>query len=125
MTTRPNRSQTNLILSGSIALVQLFDILIHAATNQLEPLRVATNLVVLLWVGLAVSRKLQRWRWETAVSITTITLYLGGNLLFLALAGITNPAQGGALRVTLFVLVGLTLLLSAWLALRQSSQNML
>ncbi len=29
-----------------IALVQLVDILLHAATNQLEPLRVSSNLVI-------------------------------------------------------------------------------
>jgi hypothetical protein len=32
-------------------------------------------------------------------------MYLLLNLVFLALEGVTNPEQGGALRVTLFVFV--------------------
>jgi hypothetical protein len=36
------------ILEIGIALIQLFDILIHAATDQLEVLRVSSNVIMLL-----------------------------------------------------------------------------
>jgi hypothetical protein len=36
----------------AIAFVQLLDIVLHAATNQLEPLRVSSNLVILLWLAI-------------------------------------------------------------------------
>ncbi|WP_165784318.1 hypothetical protein [Zhengella mangrovi] len=44
-----------------------------------------------------------------------IILYLDLNGWFVAINGITNPEQGGALRLTLFVLVGLSSVLALWL----------
>lgn len=99
-----------------IVVVQLFDIAIHAASDQLEPLRVASNVIVLLWVVAVVAGWLRgRFR---PISITAISTYLLLNLIFLAQEGVTNPNQGGALRTTLFLLVFLTMALSTLLTVQ-------
>ena len=41
------------ILGLGIALLQLFDIFIHAVTDQLEILRVTSNIIVLMWLAIA------------------------------------------------------------------------
>ena len=43
-----NFNNTSKSLGVAITIVQLFDIAIHAATNQLEPLRVVSNLIILV-----------------------------------------------------------------------------
>ena len=51
---KSNAKNANAILKTfgiGIALIQLFDIFIHAATNQLEIIRVISNLVILLWLA--------------------------------------------------------------------------
>lgn len=52
-----------------------------------------------------------------------IAAYLLLNLVFLALNGLTNPEQGGTLRVTLFMLVFITVMLSAWFTHLQQRIN--
>ena len=52
------------------------------------------------------------------ISIGSIGLYLILNLIFLAQEGLTNPAQGGNLRITLFLLVFLTATLSVAMSYR-------
>lgn len=102
----------------AIALVQLLDIVLHAATNQLEPLRVSSNLVILLWLAITASGRLgDKFRW-LAWAATGIYLLL--NLVFLALEGITNPEQGGTLRVALLLFVLLTLVFSGWFTARRT-----
>jgi hypothetical protein len=99
-----------------IALIQLSDIFIHAATNQLEIIRVISNLVILLWLAVI----MLNW-YKTKflqISIGSIGLYLILNLIFLAQEGLTNPAQGGNLRITLFLLVFLTATLSGAMSYR-------
>lgn len=96
-----------------IAFVQLFDIVIHAATAQLEPVRVGSNLVILLWLVLAASGRISAYLRQ--VGVTCLGVYLLLNALFLAQAGVTNPAQGDEVRWMLFVLIFLTLVLAAWL----------
>jgi hypothetical protein len=100
------------ILGILVIVVQLFDIIIHAATDQLEPLRVISNLIILIWVALLLVDKF----WERAISLALVFIgaYLGLNLIFLALEGLTNP-NTGALRSMLFILVILTTGLSAGL----------
>ncbi len=101
-------------LALAIATLQAVDFVLHAATNQLEPIRVTANLIVLLWLALIAAGRLTALRRPAAV--TAIGAYVILNGLFLAQAGLTNPAQGGALRVTLLVLVVLTTGLALWLA---------
>ncbi len=67
--------------------------MVHAATNQLEIFRVTANIVVLAWMGVV----------------------LAGRLL--KREGLTNPEQGGSLRVALLLLLLFTLALSSWLIL--------
>lgn len=106
-------------LGIGIALIQFFDVLLHAATDQLEFLRVTSNLVILSWLAfLFFSKRMIK----PSASFGSISLYLFLNLLFLAQAGWTNPAQGGAPRTMLFILVILTILLSTLLTHQRSGQ---
>lgn len=92
-----------------IAFTQLFDLVLHAITNQLEFLRVTSNIIILLWLMLFLFGKMKI---SYFASFGTIGLYLFFNILFLVQAGLTNPAQGGAPRTLLFILVFLTIVLS-------------
>ncbi len=107
-------SLTLRLLGITIALVQIFDIVIHTATNQLEPLRVISNVVILLWLASVASGRLKARFQLTAVVANGAYLVL--NLIFLTREGIRNPEQGGELRVLLFVLMFLTVALSVILA---------
>ena len=95
-----------------IILIQLFDIIIHAVTDQLELLRVTSNLIILAWVFVLLSGKLSEK--IKSVALGSIGAYLGLNLIFLALEGLTNPNTGEP-RSTLFLLVILTTTLSTGL----------
>ncbi|MDM8521016.1 hypothetical protein QUF64_13285 [Anaerolineales bacterium HSG6] len=96
-------------LGTGIAVIQLFDIAIHAASDQLEPMRVVSNLIILAWVFVLISGKLSKK--IKSVALGSIGTYLGLNLIFLALEGLTNP-NTGAPRSMLFLLVILTTALS-------------
>jgi hypothetical protein len=112
------------VLAIGIALVQIFDIIIHVATNQLEAVRVTSNVIILLWLLLMTSGKLNTKFLQTAIA--AIGAYLLLNVIFLAVEGVTNVEQGGGLRVVLFLLVFLTVTLSFLLVyLRQSSFTLL
>ena len=99
------------LLGIGIALIQLFDIIIHAATNQIEPLRVSSNIIILLWLAVVASDRFNAKFMQVAVG--SIGSYLVLNLIFLILEGVTNPNQGGELRVMLFLLLFLTVGLSS------------
>lgn len=101
------------VLAIATATVQLLDIIIHAATNQLEIIRVASNAVMLLWLAIIISGGFKKGFSTTAVG--SISLYLLLNIVFLSREGLTNAEQGGELRVTLFLLLFLTLTLSTLL----------
>lgn len=92
------------------AIVQVFDILVHAATDQLEFLRVTANIIMLIWLAIVFFSRLGQV--SKAASAGAIILYFLLNLIFLFQAGFTNPAQGGAPRTMLFILVFLTIVLS-------------
>lgn len=117
MQTQKNRPPFSRPLGLGLAIVQLFDILIHAATDQIEPLRVTSNVVILLWVGLAAAGRVR----GKALPGAAIGAYILLNSAFLATEGFTNPQQGGAVRWMLFVLVIATLSLAVALIARQPS----
>ncbi|MDQ2092463.1 hypothetical protein [Marimonas arenosa] len=97
-------------LVAALLSVQLFDIIIHVATDQVEPIRIASNALLGLWaIGTVFSLV------PAKAATIAITLYLILNGWFVALHGVTNQDQGGAVRVTLFVLVGLSTALALWL----------
>jgi hypothetical protein len=105
-------------MGGIIVLVvvlQLFDVVIHAATDQLETIRVASNVIILVWLVAVASGRIKARSVQAAAG--SIGAYLGLNVVFLALEGVTNPNQGGELRVMLFLLVFLTVVLSTLLAI--------
>ena len=102
-------------LGIGIVVIQLFDIAIHATTDQLEPLRVVSNLIILAWVLAMMSGKLSEK--IKSGTLGSIGAYLGLNIIFLALEGVTNPNQAGELRVMLFLLVILTVVLSTLLTI--------
>jgi len=106
MTTQTHRSRRTTALTLAIALVQIFDIVIHAATDQLEPLRVASNMIILIWLAVSLSGQFNTKSMLAAGGALGGYVILNG--LFLALEGVTNPGQDGELRVMLFVLIGLT-----------------
>ena len=101
-------------LATGIALIQLFDILIHAATNQLEVLRVSSNIVIFIWLAVVISGKVSTK--FLSASVSAIGMYLLLNIIFLAREGLTNVQQGGEPRIMLFLLMFLTLSLSTLLA---------
>ena len=103
------------IIAGVIALIQVFDVILHAATDQLEFLRVTSNVIILIWLTVLF---LVNVRIKPFASFGTAGLYLFLNLLFLAQAGFTNPEQGGAPRIMLFILITLTVLLSTILTIK-------
>ena len=100
-------------LSLGLVLVQMFDVVIHAATNQLEPIRVAANIIILLWL---VAINWGRFKANfLPISFSSIGAYLVLNLIFLVREGLTNSAQGNEPRLMLFLLLALTVTLSSWL----------
>lgn len=104
------------LLGIGIVLVQLFDIVIHVASNQAEPMRITSNIVIIVWIVVI----LLGWLTERlrTTSIATLGIYLLLNLIFLAQNGFTNPEQGDAPRTMLFFLVTITLVLSGLFAAR-------
>lgn len=109
------------ILAGLIALIQGIDILIHAATNQLEVIRVTSNAAMVVWLVLLVAQRLTVT--PRRVGFAFIGLYLALNLLFLATQGTINP-QTDQPRTALLVLVGLTMLLASLLSMVYRPQTL-
>ena len=107
------------LLGIVIVLIQLFDIIIHVSTDQAEPIRFASNIVIIVWIIAALIGWLKE-RFRT-ISIAAIGTYFVLNAIFLAQNGLTNPKQGGALRTMLFLLVVLPVTLSAIFTFRSST----
>ena len=106
-----NTTRNLKVLGIVIAIIQIFDIFIHVATNQVEPIRITSNIIILLWLTTVFIFSLFNANFlKTAIG--SIVAYLVLNVIFLMLEGVTNSEQGGELRVTLFVLVLLTITLS-------------
>ena len=95
-----------LLLAVFAILLQLFDIFIHVATGQPEPIRILANSIMIIWLA-ALMFGQQRLR-ETPFVITAVSLYAVLNLIFLLREGLVN-GETGELRIVLFLLVGLTL----------------
>ena len=111
---KQNTSWSLRVLGVVIAIVQVFDIFIHVATNQAEPIRITSNIIILLWLTTVFILSTFNTNF-LKMAIGSIVAYLVLNIIFLMLEGVTNAEQGGELRVTLFVLVLLTVTLSTLL----------
>ncbi len=100
----PNRPVPSAVLAWAavLGLLQGFDIGVHVAAGQLEPLRVAANVLIAGWAVVAVVR-IDAARGRAVQG--ALGAYLLLNAVFVALEGPTNPAQGGAVRWMLFALV--------------------
>ena len=106
-----------------LILVQLADIAIHVAINDVEPIRVLSNLIIIGWTASLLASLNGVWERVSSVSLTAVTLYLLLNLIFLAQNGLTNPHQGDTPRTALFVLLFLTCTLSygIWAKIRHTT----
>ena len=93
-------------IAFSLAAIQIVDIVVHAATGQLEPLRVTSNVIILLWLAMLMTGRLGISA-ETVGAIA-VAAYILLNVLFVAFEGVVNSAQGGAPRIVLVVLLLLT-----------------
>lgn len=89
--------------------LQALDITLHIATDQFEPIRILSNVIIsggVIWMALSE-------RNARSIAIVSGALYLLLNLVFLIQNGIINPATDG-LRLPLFAFVIFTLLLLVW-----------
>jgi len=102
--------KAGLLLGLGVVVIQLIDVAVHVATGQAELIRILSNVIIGGWAVWSLSG-VARVR---GAGLAAVAAYLGLNLAFLAMNGLTNPAQGDAPRVTLFVLVGLTTALALW-----------
>jgi len=112
-------STSSKLLGILTTLIQIFDVIIHAATDQLEFLRVTSNIVILIWLTMLFFGK---FKTKSIASFGAVGLFLFLNFLFLAQAGLTNPEQGNAPRTMLFLLVILTTFLSTMLTIKYSEK---
>ena len=90
------RPVIGIVLSIPIDLVQVFDIVIHVATGRVEPLRIASNAVVLAWATVILSGR------PTAGFVGITVGSIGGSLalngLFLAREGLTSSSSNAISR---------------------------
>lgn len=110
---QPRLSAASKGLSIGIIGIQLFDIAVHAATDQLEPVRVVSNILILVWVAALLAGRIRRHFVPTAVG--AIGGYLLINIFFLATEGLQNAGEP---RTMLFLLVCSTVALSTLLTVQ-------
>ena len=95
------------ILLYTLIAVQITDLALHLATGQIEPLRIASNALIGGWALVLLRQKPPCW-----IGMTAVLAYLALNAIFLMQHGLYNPNQGGELRIPLFVMVGVSALIS-------------
>lgn len=100
------------IRSAMIALVQVFDIVIHVASDMVEPIRILSNVFIFVWLAIVVSGRMSHIPWRVASSFVGVYVFM--NAMFVVIEGFINPVNG-QFRTTLFVLVGVTVALSVLL----------
>lgn len=108
------KGRSPLVPLGLLIAVQMLDVALHVATEQFEPIRIASNLI--LAVGAVAGAMMAGPASRTLVPVTAIA-YLAMNLWFLSRHGLVNPATE-ALRLALFALVLASLALAVWLIRR-------
>ncbi len=101
------------LLGTLVALVQLADITLHVVIDQVELLRIAASIVILLWL---VMLMYNRFNFRlTLTTIGAISTYVTLNILFLILNGLTS--QAGEARVLLYVFVLFTVVASTFVSI--------
>ena len=93
-----------------LIVLQGLDILLHVATDQVEPIRIASNVIIGSGAVLALPGPLSR---ATSLILVSGGIHLVLNLVFLAQYGLVNPTSGGV-RLPLFGFVIASLALLAW-----------
>lgn len=96
-----------------LAIIQVLDVAVHVATGQIEPVRLASNAVLLLGAGAAMITRTH----ASTLLLAAGAAYLALNMLFLAQHGLVNPTTD-ALRIPLFGFVVGSLLSALWLRRR-------
>jgi hypothetical protein len=102
------------LLDLAIIALQVFDAAIHLATGQAEPLRIGSNVVLIVWVALS-SKRPKTWGWLALLG------YVAMNALFLLQEGFTNPNQNNEPRILLVLLVTASTLLSVFRLRKQAA----
>ena len=88
-----------------IILIQAADITVHVLANQIEPLRITANLIIIIWLLLP-SKNLTK-----PLSLGSLGLFVILNIYFLSQFGITND---GSPRIFFWGAVISTLALSGY-----------
>lgn len=96
-------------ISFLIISIQILDVFTHALTNQLELIRVQSNIVIVLWT-IFLYLKTSKFS-KRLLSTLSISIYLILNALFIFQFGIINQ-QSGDYRIALIMFVILTVSLS-------------
>jgi hypothetical protein len=82
---------TSLALFIFIALIQVFNVSIHIAMNQIEPIRILASAVVL--IGLIATRLTAQKRSVWILGLSGV-IYLSLNAIFIVEDGVLNPVSG-------------------------------
>ena len=83
--------------------LQIIDITVHVLSNQIEPLRILANALIIIWF-------IQIYKYNSKnISYLVITIYLGLNTLFLILNGLSNSGEP---RIFFWISISLTSLIS-------------
>jgi hypothetical protein len=101
------------VLAWVVILLQVVDVVVHAATDQIEPLRVAANVLI---AGSAIVAVVRSASTRGLVVPAALGAYLLLNAVFVGFEGATNPDQGGAVRWMLFALISTTTVAALGLA---------
>ena len=88
-----------------IILIQVADIIVHVLANQVEPLRITANVIIIIWLLLP-SKNLTK-----SLSLGSVGLFAILNIYFLSQFGITND---GSPRIFFWGAVISTLALSGY-----------
>ena len=88
-----------------IILIQVADIIVHVLANQVEPLRITANVIIIIWLLLP-SKNLTK-----SLSLGSVGLFAILNIYFLSQCGITND---GSPRIFFWGAVISTLALSGY-----------
>ena len=88
-----------------IILIQVADIIVHVLANQVEPLRITANVIIIIWLLLP-SKNLTK-----SLSLGSVGLFAILNIYFLSQLGITND---GSPRIFFWGAVISTLALSGY-----------
>ena len=88
-----------------ITLIQVADVTVHILANQVEPLRITANVIIIIWILLPLKNMTK------SLSLVSISLFAILNIYFLSQFGVTND---GSPRIFFWGAVVSTLALSGY-----------